>query len=729
MRQRFFLFLFALCIIPSFDGFCQGKTLTKIDVDSIYKKGHAYFKQADFENSLKTLRVALFEAIKIKNDSLIANIYNRIGRNFQELSENERAILYYNKALQYVKKTPNLDMEQTILINIANIYVFDLNVDEEKGFKFYDKALKIAEQINDSNVCLTINMNKAWSMFDRKKFDLGFPFLKYVNTNFAKHGDKDFYVSVAMLNGMFYSFKNDNQKAKSYFEKGINYSDEIVFREGKHLLFYAYSEFLFKTKDFENAYYYLKQFDDINTKLYNEKKIKKADIEGINFEIDEYKREISKIESEKKIQSQELKNSKIISFLASIIAVIFGLLLFILYNGSKNQARSTEKLLESNQQLIAAKEVAEEATKVKSQFVSTITHELRTPLYGVIGMTDILQDEHKELENNPHIKSLKFSAQYLLSLVNDILKINKLEENAATLDNKEINLFQEIEAINNSLSFLVEKNNNKLKIIFDDSIPEKLFGDKLRLTQILINIIGNALKFTKNGEVTVLLSQQKIKDNFHFIEFKIKDNGLGIALEDQEKIFHKFVQVGRKEEDYQGTGLGLSIVKKLLHLFQSEIHLESTLGVGTTFSFVIALENKTSNSTQIESLKNKLPKKENYKILVVEDNKINQVVTRKIIEKSLGSCIIANNGFEAIEILKNQDFDVILMDINMSEIDGYQTTIKIRETNIGIPIIALTASSKDQIKEKVIASGMNDIIVKPFEPIVLLQTINRIIKS
>ena len=175
--------------------------------------------------------------------------------------------------------------------------------------------------------------------------------------------------------------------------------------------------------------------------------------------------------------------------------------------------------------------------------------------------------------------------------------------------------------------------------------------------------------------------------------------------------------------------MGLAIVKKLLDLFKSEIKLESAVGVGTTFSFVIPFEKLTEGKQQIESFKNKLPEKENYKILVVEDNKINQVVTRKIIEKSLGICVIANDGFEAIEILEKQTFDIILMDINMPEIDGYQTTIKIRETNKNIPIIALTASSKDQIRDKATTSGMNDIIVKPFEPIVLYHTIKRNIIS
>ena len=184
----------------------------------------------------------------------------------------------------------------------------------------------------------------------------------------------------------------------------------------------------------------------------------------------------------------------------------------------------------ANKALIEAKEEAEEATRLKSQFVSTITHELRTPLYGVIGITNIILDEHKELGNSAHLKSLKFSAKYLLSLVNDILQINKIEENRIVLENLIFNLLDEITTIKNSVEYIADKNNDKFTVQIDTAIPEFLIGDKLRLSQIIMNLVSNALKFTKNGEVILSADLKRVEDKTYFVEFKVVFKGNLIVL-------------------------------------------------------------------------------------------------------------------------------------------------------------------------------------------------------
>jgi CheY-like chemotaxis protein len=380
--------------------------------------------------------------------------------------------------------------------------------------------------------------------------------------------------------------------------------------------------------------------------------------------------------------------------------------------------------------LIIAKDNAEKASQAKTQFVSTISHELRTPLYGVIGITNLLLDEHKELAQSPHLNSLKFSARYLLSLVNDILQINKIEENKIVLENLTFNISDEINLVKNALSFIAQSHNNKIIVKVDKSIPEYLIGDKLRLAQVLMNLISNALKFTKNGEVIVSANLVKVENNANFIEFQIADNGVGIDSADQEKIFEKFVQIGRNENDYQGTGLGLAIVKRLLDLFKSEITLESQVGVGTTFIFTIAFDHNPDKTNEIiNNIKVDLSTGQIFKILVVEDNKINQTITKKIIEKYNCTCFIVDDGYQALDVLDKDVFDVILMDINMPLISGFETTRKIRYKGIQTPIIALTAFAKDEITEEAIEAGMNDIMIKPFEPLKLFQVINDQIKK
>ena len=456
--------------------------------------------------------------------------------------------------------------------------------------------------------------------------------------------------------------------------------------------------------------------------------IKAYNIIVLNFEefyYPDYKRKIDKIDLEKSKQSKDLKESKLIVLLFVIILFILLLLLYSLYKNNVFREQSNRELKIANEELKIAKEKAEVASQLKTQFVSTISHELRTPLYGVVGITNIILDEHKELANSPHLNSLKFSARYLLSLVNNLLQINKIEENKITLENMIFNVSNEIKTIVDSLEFIAVKNNNKLIADIDTNIPEYLIGDKLRLSQVFMNLVSNALKFTKDGKVIVTAKQERIEGTKHFIYFSIQDNGVGIAKEDQEKIFEKFVQIERKEGDYQGTGLGLSIVQKLTELFGSKIYLESEEGVGTTFSFTIGFEaDETKKNEIINNIVVDLSSNHFYKILVVEDNKINQIVTKKILESNNFKCTILEDGYAAIELLDNENFDVILMDINMPIINGFDTTKLIRKKGITTPVIALTAFDKQEITEQALSCGMNDIIIKPFEQGKLFQVIN-----
>ena len=424
------------------------------------------------------------------------------------------------------------------------------------------------------------------------------------------------------------------------------------------------------------------------------------------------------------------RDYQLIVVLFAIILIFLLLLLFTLYKNINLRKRKNSELKIANEELRIAKENAEEASLLKSQFVSTITHELRTPLYGVIGITNIILDEHKELAHSPHLKSLKFSAKYLLSLVNDILQINKIEEKRIVLENLIFNLTDEVTTIINAVEYIAEKHNDKLIVEIDTAIPEYLIGDKLRLSQILMNLVSNALKFTKNGEVTLSADLSKVEDKIYYIDFKVKDTGVGIPKEYQDKIFDKFVQIDRKDEDYQGTGLGLSIVSSLVKLFNSEIHLESEENVGSAFTFTIGFEYDDAKCKEIiNNFDVDLSTSHLYNILIVEDNKINQVVTKKIIQNNNMSCTIVDDGYAALVALDRESFDLILMDINMPLINGFDTTRKIREKGIKIPIVALTAFDKQEVTEQAISAGMNDILVKPFEPYKLFQVIANQIKT
>lgn len=591
------------------------------------------------------------------------------------------------------------------------------------GIAYYKESLKFGKQQKYQKEVAITNLNIVWSYFKIGNYKAGLPYLLYINKHENDLKGKSDDVALNFLNGMYWSSENDTINADRYFKKAISKDDSKGEKADLAYAHLEYSRFLNKIGKHKEAYDNLIIYNKITGEQYSEEKLKKASVAGLNLELDEYKRQIEKIENEKTAQSQSLKKSRIIVILFILISFI---LLFLIVTLVKNIGLKKKHNLE----LVKAKEIAEEASLLKTQFISTISHELRTPLYGVVGITNMLLEEHKELSQSQHLSALKFSARYLLSLVNDILQINKIEENKVVLESLTFNISDEITVIKNSLSFLAQKNNNKINVAIDVDIPEYLIGDKLRLAQILMNLVSNALKFTKDGEVEIIVRLDKVEGKFHYLDFLIKDNGVGIAAVDQNKIFEKFVQVGRKDEDYQGTGLGLSIVKRLLGLFGSSITLESDLGAGTSFSFVIPFEHDPQKTKKIiEDIEVDLTSSDIYKILIVEDNQINQLVTKKIIEKNNFVCKVVDDGFGALTILENEQFDLILMDINMPLMNGFETTKRIRQLGLKTPVVALTAFDKDEITDEAISAGMNDIIVKPFEPVKLFKILNYLINE
>ena len=593
----------------------------------------------------------------------------------------------------------------------------------DEGIRNYKKAVAFALKINDLKEVYFTNVNIAWAYFDIGNFNQGHLFLKYVNSTKLKYNDGSTEVIVDMLNGIYSSHIKDDKAANAYFLSAIEAGKKCQEKSDLAHAYLEYSHFLNKINKHKEAYGALVNHYNLSDNLYDVKKLKRASQAGLSLELDEYKRQIDKVEGEKVEQSQSLRKSKIIVILFILISLILLILIVTLVKNIRYKKKH-------NLELLKAKEIAEEASLLKTQFISTISHELRTPLYGVVGITNMLLEEHKEISRSQHLSSLKFSARYLLSLVNDILQINKIEENKIVLENLTFNISDEITVIKNSLSFLSQKNNNSISIDIDPHIPEYLIGDKLRLAQILMNLVSNALKFTKDGQVEIIIKLNKVEGKLHYLDFLIKDNGIGIAVVDQNKIFEKFVQVGRKDEDYQGTGLGLSIVKRLLGLFGSSITLDSDLGKGTSFSFTIAFEHDLAKTKSIiDEIEVDLTSSEVYKILVVEDNLINQLVTKKIIEKNNYACKVVDDGFAALKILEDETFDLILMDINMPLMNGFETTKRIRLQGIETPIVALTAFDKDEITDEAISSGMNDIIIKPFEPVKLFKIINFLINE
>ena len=401
-----------------------------------------------------------------------------------------------------------------------------------------------------------------------------------------------------------------------------------------------------------------------------------------------------------------------------------------LYKNNNLRARANGLLQKKNRELTLAKENAERATTAKAQFLSTITHELRTPLYAVTGLTHLLLEENPTPNQKEHLNSLKFSGEYLLSLINNILDLNKLEANKVEIINSSFDLKKRISDVLIALKNSADDKNNKIHFDFEKTIPNRLKGDPLKLSQILINLIGNSIKFTEDGNIWIKVGLLKqVKDEV-LLHFEIEDNGEGISKEKQKAIFENFTQgstqINRK---FGGTGLGLSIVKNLLSLMESEISLESDLGKGSKFSFDLKFGIVEPALNTEEQQEEKPATKQDYlegkEILVVEDNKINQMITKKIIEKNKAICRVADNGSTAIEMVREGSFNLILMDIHMPGISGIEATKEIRKFNTEIPIIALTAVTLDENLDEFYLNGFNDIIPKPYKTEEFFAKINK----
>lgn len=418
-------------------------------------------------------------------------------------------------------------------------------------------------------------------------------------------------------------------------------------------------------------------------------------------------------------QRRSINFGKMTTGLSIALIVILSLLTLSLYKNNNLRAKANELLQDKNSELQLAKEKAEKASLAKAQFLSTITHELRTPLYAVTGLTHLLMEEDPTPEQKEHLDSLKFSGEYLLSLINNILDLNKLEANKVEVEKTSFNLKKRVTDVLVALKKSADDKNNNLHFEYDDDIPVKLLGDPLKLSQILINLIGNSLKFTQNGDIYVRIQKGSENNDRISVRFEIEDNGVGISRKKQKSIFEIFsqasLQINRK---FGGTGLGLSIVKNLLELMGSKIQLESQLGKGSKFwfdiNFAISEEYQDKNPNNIIYDVDYLAL-ENRDILIVEDNKINQMITKKILEKNKMRCLVADNGKDAIALVKEHNFDVVLMDIHMPGISGIEATREIRKFNKKLPIIALTAVTIDENLDDFYRAGFNEIIPKPFK--------------
>jgi signal transduction histidine kinase/ActR/RegA family two-component response regulator len=371
-------------------------------------------------------------------------------------------------------------------------------------------------------------------------------------------------------------------------------------------------------------------------------------------------------------------------------------------------------------ELQVAKNKAEVLAFSKSQFLSHMSHELRTPLNGIIGSTNLLLEDKFLPGQKEQLSVLRFSSEHMLNLINDILDLSKLEADKIELEKAVVDIPKFIQMISSPFIQQFEDKNVVFEVEVDNKLKRSVLADPTRLNQVLTNLLSNALKFTSKGTVKLEVKGTSIRSDFNSIEFSVKDTGIGISEDKVDQIFEQFAQADVKTtRKYGGTGLGLTISQKLVRLMGGELKVESKYNKGSRFYFEVTLPFHSSQKKTYmiaPGIINDCKKLNGMKVLIAEDNPINMMIASKFLDKWDVVYEKAKNGLEAVSLFEQNSFDVVLMDLEMPEMDGYGALNAIRKIDSTIPAIAFTAAVFDNMKETLLNSGFNDFIQKPFKP-------------
>lgn len=685
-----------------------------------------YFQQIQYNKKANNYRNCLYYSKKAidfsqkKNDEkALADSYYNLGLVYFDLRKHEDAIDSFVKSIAIYSTLPESTEQAMCYYYLGMAYIEQNNTTLAE--KNLNQAQTIFEKLKIHSAIEMINLQRAiiYKQLGRTNQSVGI-LEKIIAQTDTIHSRK--VIPEAMYHlGMIEKNRKRNNLALNYMNRALSRTNDQPELRANILL--ALSQIQENNANIDASHGFLKRYVDLKDSLDKQFHAKIEPVDFDSFKNSEKIKHAEQLEREKETQLKAKNFAKLISILAIALISILSLLSLSLYKNNILRNESNKLLQEKNRELEMAKEKAENATKARSEFLSTVSHELRTPLNAINGITHLLIEEQPKPSQIEYLNSLKFSGNYLLTFINDILEINRIESENVPVEFINCSIRTHLKNIQTSFREIAQENHNIFEIEIDNAIPENLICDPTKLSQIIINLVNNALKFTKNGHVRLLAKLEKVQDKTIQINFQVSDNGIGIPEDKQSEIFESFsqgsIEINRK---YGGTGLGLAIVKRLIELLGGSISLNSKVGLGTTFTFTLPFQVGENDATVVP-----LDIPENTqdetailgkRILLVEDNKINQMITKKMLENRGMNCRILDNGEDCVTLLRKeaQNYDLVLMDVHLPGINGTIATEQIRTFNTSIPIIALTAISLNENREMLLSYGMTDVLTKPFEP-------------
>lgn len=674
-----------------------------------------------------------FEALKIREEigykRGIASSFNNIGTVFKSQGDLNRALDYFQKSYQLRVQNSDKSGMARSLNHIGDVYKL-------KGD--YDTALKILllsmEIYNDlGNVAGTGNaMRNISDIYILKgQYDLAKQYIEQCIDKISALNYTQGLIEAKLRLGKIHFYQKKYDETINIGNECVKIAEANQFIEPKNVAF----ELLYKAYEakanYKLAYTYLQKYSLLKDSL-NDPIVRSNALEQqLQYEYGKKEAERLAEQEKKDTHSKNVRNYLIISCI--------GLFLFagVLISSNVIRIKANKALEEKNKIIAQEKKRAEDNERYKTQFLSNISHEIRTPMNAILGMSDLLATTPLNEPQSKYVNAIRRSSENLLVIVNDVLDFSKLEAGKTELENHPFKPMDVINDVYNTLKFKVEEKGIRFELVTNTLSGVMLLGDHIRLYQILMNLVGNAIKFTEKGSVTLSAEViNKVASQSKTIRYTIKDTGIGIAPEKIGTIFESFQQaIPKSKNKYGGTGLGLSIAQQLVELRGSKIYVESVLNVGSTFHFDMEYKVATEKDIIEHQLKNnteEIKQIRNIKILLAEDNEYNQIVAVESLIKHIENCEVqvANNGQEVLSLYKNNDYDIILMDINMPIMDGYEVAAAIRNKfpspKANIPMIALTAYSFEE-QTKYQQYGMNAVITKPFKTDYLINLIGTLV--